>query len=794
MKSFGHLLKLIKIAMVVVVTATIAVWISRQMANPLLETVTFSKKIVDRDGHLLRLTLSGDERYRLYTKLHDIHPSLIEAVLLHEDRWFRFHPGVNPWSLVKAFGATYVYGSRRMGGSTITMQLARMTSTESSKTVLGKIHQVGRALWFEIQYSKDEILEAYLNLLPFGGNVEGVSAASLVYFGKSSKDLSIAEIMSLAVIPQNPNIRGADRTQENSAFAKARTALFHSWVARHQEDQSVEVDIELPLLVGRIDRLPFKAPHFVNLALERTRNRPWRETSTIQTTLESSLQALLERKVRDYVNEKSRLRVSNAAAMIVDTESMDVLAEVGSVDFFNEDIDGQVNGTTAKRSPGSALKPMTYALALDQGLIHPLSLLKDTPMSFGAFDPENFDRGFEGPLTATDALVNSRNVPAVYLASQLKKPSLYEFVRSAGVQHLRDEKYYGLALTLGGAEVTMEELISLYAGLANHGLFAPVRVVKSEDSTSASLHTDARRLLSKEASFLTLEMLTHNARDGQKLLDGWTRDSVPIAWKTGTSHGFRDAWTAGLIGKYAIVVWFGNFDGEGNPAFIGRDLAAPLFFRVADALRGDRSTKEPKWLDTRELNIKQVDVCSISGQIPGAHCHHHLKTWFIPGKSPIASCSIHRQIGLTMNGLRACDETHVAKNEVFEFWPTDLLQLFRRAGIPRRSPPPFESGCNSSIQEVTGLAPQITSPRTLVSYSLRVAEGGDTASQEGVPLIAVADADARTLHWFIDADYVGKTDPQKPLMWKPRPGHFVVRVLDDLGRSDSRALDVEVTR
>lgn len=782
-KSFRT--KKTKAVLFAIFTIALGAAVVRATKTPILETTTFSTRILDSKGRMLRLTLSGDERYRLFTPIEQVPQNVIETVLMHEDRYFRFHPGLNPMSLAKAFMTTYVNQSRRVGGSTITMQLARMTSTRGSKTIGGKLHQIARALWLEATHSKDEILEAYLNLLPYGGNVEGLGAASLVYFGKDPKDLTLTETLSLAVIPQNPNVRGQGSASES--FQVSRMKLFEEWVSPHPEDHDSLVDLKLPIKLKGVRRLPFRAPHFTDTVLDRSRSRSWRESASLVTTLDGEMQSRLEAKIKTYVKEKSRQGIVNAAAMVIDTTSMSVRAQVGSADFFDHDIDGQVNGALAKRSPGSALKPFTYALALDQGLIHPLSLLKDTPMSFGGFDPENFDKGFEGPIRARDALTSSRNVPAVFLASQLKAPSLFTFMKDAGVKRLKEERHYGLALTLGGAEVTMEELSQLYAGLANKGVFKPLRYLQNADTSSGTA------LLSPEAAFLVLDMLRTNARDNESHLDSWARDSVPIAWKTGTSYGFRDAWTAGVMGNYVIVVWLGNFEGQSNPALIGRELAAPLFFQIADALRSE-ADKEPTWLDTRELNVKKVDVCALSGHLPNDHCKHRVRSWFIPGKSPISTCDIHREIKITRAGFRACeDSTGDIRKEVYEFWPSDLLQLFRRAGIPRRSPPAFESGCRAS-DSVAGLPPQITSPRAEVAYTLRLDDERQPASREGIPLIAVADGDARRLHWFIGPEYVGESSPQRPLMWKPRPGRHVVRVLDDQGRSDSRTLDVEITR
>jgi penicillin-binding protein 1C len=249
-----------------------------------------------------------------------------------------------------------------------------------------------------------------------------------------------------------------------------------------------------------------------------------------------------------------------------------------------------------------------------------------------------------------------------------------------------------------------------------------------------------------------------------------------------------------VVGPYVISVWLGNFSGEGNPALIGRELAAPLFFSLVDAVK-NRTRGTAKWLTTSGLGIKKVKVCSISGKLPGKHCHHQVDAWFIPGKSPIAVCDIHREVPLTPSGLRACGEnTLTARKEVFEFWPSDLLQIFRLAGIPRKTPPAFAPGCRILATQAEGVPPSIVSPRKEVVYSMRVTEGRTVDQAEIIPLAAVVDGDAQKLHWFIGGRYLGQSEPQKPFLWKPKPGHYVVRVVDDLGRADSRNVEVKVTR
>ncbi|MGZ6480535.1 MAG: penicillin-binding protein 1C, partial [Bdellovibrionales bacterium] len=660
---------------------------------PLLDRASYSKEVFDSEGRLLRFTLSGDEKYRKFVPLKEIPPELVNAVLAQEDRYFRFHAGVNPFALFRAVNSSYIRRGRKLGASTITMQLARMRSTRGSKTLTGKAFQIAGALGLEALHTKSEILEAYLNSLPFGANIEGVSAASRILFNKPLARLSAEEIARMVAIPQNPS-------QYNGHAARS------------------------------IARLPFAAPHFVNLALERLRAA---NTSELHLTLDRALQILTEQKLKAFVAAKRAVGIQNGAVMILNHETMEVVAQVGSADFFDSEIEGQVNGATAYRSPGSALKPFVYALAIDQGLIHPLTLLKDSPASFGGFDPENFDQKFAGPISATEALVHSRNVPAVYLSSLLKNPDLHHFLELSGVRRLREPGHYGLAIALGAAEVTMEDLVRLYAMLANGGDLKSPKYFMDEKGAPA------RPMISSEAAFMTLAMLRENPRSEQRGLESLVRDAVPVAWKTGTSNGFRDAWTVGVVGPYVVAVWLGNFNNDSNRELVGRDLAAPLFFSLVDGLRS-RTKNPPRWISPAGLGLKKIKVCALSGQIPGHHCHAQKETWFIPGKSPIAECTIHREILVSkITGERACDEKAAnLKRQVFEFWPSDLLMLFRTAGVARRTPPAYGAGCHMQETQNSGVPPAIVSPRKDVVYSLRVVSGQAEAA-EMIPFSAIAD-------------------------------------------------------
>ena len=766
---------------------------------PLAESFPTSRAVYDLNGRLLRLTLSADDQYRLWTPLSAVTGDLIEAVLLHEDKHFYLHPGVNPAALLRAGWRTYTGGTRQ-GGSTISMQLARLIYRLNTRSPWGKARQIVRAVELELLYSKTQILEAYLNLAPYGQNIEGVGAASLIYFNRVPQRLGLSEALTLAVIPQSPS-RRALKDDEKMTLIDARNRLYAHWVARHPEASDQGGLVQLPMNLRSTSDLPFRAPQLSAMLLA---DRTLAATgNVINSTLDLKLQQTLERQLQNYVERERRVGIVNASAMLLDTRDMGVRAVVGSANFFDEAIDGQVNGALARRSPGSTLKPFIYGLALDQGLLHPMTMLKDAPTAFGPFTPENFDGRFAGPITAREALIKSRNVPAVALSARLAQPTLYQFLKSAGVARMQSEKHYGLGLALGGGEVTMEELVKMYAMLANRGIVRPIRYVSAPPAAGRAVGESARgnkgarnvtdspaqevRLLSEEASFIILDILRDNPRPD---LAYSAKGRMPVAWKTGTSWGFRDAWTVGVFGPYVLAVWVGNFDGQGNPAFIGVQAAAPLFFQIVDAIVASQpGISEPAF--RQPPNLRRIEVCAASGDLPNADCPSRAQTWFIPGKSPIKVSTLHRSVAIdTRTGRAACpplDPQHV-RIEVYEFWPSDLAHLFAQAGMPRRQPP--ASPCADAANDgAFGTPPAITSPLRATTYTQRAG-----AAPQVIALAAAAAADARELHWFANEAYLGAARPGVSLGWQPNPGAYILRVVDDHGRSDARDVRVELVQ
>ena len=743
--------------------------------QPLRDQIPQSTSIWSADGELLRATLAADDQYRLWTPLNEMSPALVNAFRLKEDRWFYWHPGVNPVSLIRAARRTWL-GQGRQGGSTLTMQLARLLYHLNTKTPAGKLKQSAAALWLEARYSKHSILETYLNLAPFGGNIQGVGAASRIYFGKPPSQIDLGEAITLAVIPQRPAARSG-RSIQQSRLLSARTQLANFWRNRNRPTDSERRQLELPVLAQPDSGLPLHAPHFTDAILRANPSL----SGPIDTTLDAGLQRLVERQIDRYLNQFGERGIRNVATLLVDYRDMSVKSWVGSADYGNEGIHGQINGVLTKRSPGSTLKPFIYALALDQGVLHPRSILRDAPTSFGPFTPENFDGNFVGPIPAQEALIRSRNIPAVWVATQLRQPDLYQFLQSAGVGNMKAESYYGLALALGGGEVTVEELASLYAMLANQGVMQPIRTRPTEPKR------DGARLLSREASFITVDMLSRNPRPGEDgslaPLGRW-----PIAWKTGTSWGFRDAWSAGIVGPYVLVVWIGDFEAQGNPSFVGADAAAPLFFRIADAL----NLQEPDQIIKPQEpppGVSRVAVCAESGDLPNKYCPQTVETWYIPGKSPIRVSQLHRAVVIDIGtGRPVCPPytANATRQEIFEFWPSDMMKLFREAGMPRRKAPAIPDCAVDDSSDI----PKIATPLRGVTYTLRHKAGAET-----IPLEASTAADVDSVFWFDGAVLIAKSGvTHGAIPWTPAAdGMHLIRVIDDHGRTAERDVTIRFT-
>lgn len=737
--------------------------------GPLMDNFTFSSAVYDKNGHLMRLTLSRDDKYRLFIPLEKIPDNAKKALILYEDKNFYTHVGVDPSALIRAT-VSMLTGGRKQGASTITMQLARLIYDIDSTTFWGKIEQMGRAIQIERHYSKDEILQSYFNLAPYGDNIEGLGAAALIYFHSDVQKLSLPEVITLTVVPQNPAKRNPNKNTAD--LSKARQRLNILWQNAYPNDAQ-NAYLNLPVKVYKRSQMPFLAPHFTSHVLIQAQG-------SVVSTLDMPLQKRLEGIVQNYLNRKKEYGLKNAAVMVADAQTMEVVSYIGSADFFSTPISGQVDGLKARRSPGSAMKPFIYALALDEGLIHPLTMLKDVPKSYAFYSPENFDHGYRGVVTATSALVYSLNIPAVELLQKLSPHAFYALLQKSGIQHLKSEDFYGLALALGGFEINMHEMVKMYGALANGGISRDLKFVKGEDETESEIQKNSF-LFSPEAAFLTLEMLKYNEPvDKNK--------SIPVYWKTGTSYSYKDAWSVGIAGKYIIGVWIGNFDGTPNSSFVGRTAAAPLFFEIVRTLQKNDDFSKTV-LSLSGLNIAKVDICRPTGDIANADCPDTVQSWFIPGVSPIKLSRVHRRVAIDKKTqLRACRHTPpTTELKVYEFWPTDVLNAFERAGISKKTPPPFMTTCDINAY-YQGMAPQIVYPVSNIVHLVRSHKLDD----EKIILKAAADSDAERIYWFMDESLLGTTAPNDTLAVKAVIGMHEIKAVDNLGRSATKKVRIEL--
>ncbi len=775
-----------------------------------------------------------------------VSPLLHQAMLTAEDRWFYYHFGINPVSIVTAFYDNIKAGEVVRGGSTITMQLARLMEPKA-RNIPNKLIEMFRALQLELTYSKSEILNFYFNMLPYGGNIVGTGAASRLYFNKPQDAISLGEAALLAAIPNAPERLRPDRFPERARQARAK--ILNRLLARRQisEEQWREAMRE-PIPTKRY-ALPFNAPHLSRMLVKGNRwNREATADGRIYTTIDAKVQKTAARILSEYLSASvARIAgsqshtASTGAIIVMDTETRHVLAMVGSHDFFDQRASGQVNGTLAPRSPGSTLKPFVYALAIEQGLITPETLLFDVPVNYAGYEPVNYDGTYNGYVTARQALAASLNVPAVNLSARLKDVTLHAFLKQAGLSTLAREKKYGLSMVLGGCEVNLLELTTLYAGLANMGEFAPYQIVINNRFPSAvssqpqkrSLKRSGRRLdtaepqilnpvdysareikklLREETSFIITEMLTASQLPANTVKNPEAFESAmnlpKIAWKTGTSYGHRDAWCIGYSPKLTIGVWLGNFDGKGAPMLSGADAATPILFALFTALTGQDTHR---WYTIPE-ELKTREVCALTGVPPSPHCPTRKSDVYIPGISSVKTCTIHKRIYVdTVTGYSLCShcrnlstkklpvtsyqlpvignrkpETDNYEIEIFEEWPAEAATWLAKNGFAVPMLPEHNPLCTGTV---AGTAPVILSPAQDTVYYIR---DGIPIENQKIQLSASTSNRTQRLFWFLDGELIFKGDAEQPYWLTPVKGEHVITCVDAEGRSASRALHISV--
>jgi penicillin-binding protein 1C len=541
-------------------------WLASLGPAPLGRDLAFSTRVVDRDGRLLRAYAASEGRWRLPATVADVDPRFFDMLFAFEDKRFRVHRGVDPLALARAASQLATSGHIRSGASTLTMQVARLLEPRSGRSFVAKLRQMVRTIEIERALTKDEVLALYLDLAPYGGNVEGIRAASLIYFGKEPHRLTLSEAALLVALPQSPETRRPDRSVEAARKARNRVLDRFAVLGTAPTDEIALAKAE-PVPAGRRP-MPMLAPHAADRMVAEAL-----PGSEVRLTIDAGLQRSLEELARERLRTLAQTLGPEVSLgmLVVDNATGEVRAHIGSPDYFDERRAGQVDVTQALRSPGSTLKPFIYGLGFEDGFIHSETLIEDRPARYGGYAPKNFDLTFQGTVTVRKALQLSLNLPALAVLDQVGPSRLTARLAQAGATLVLPEgELPGLAIGLGGVGIKLADLVMLYAGIARQGTALPLRE-RVTSILSGETVGEATRLMGPVAAWYVSNILAGTPPP---------ENGVPgrIAFKTGTSYGYRDAWSIGFDGKHTIGVWVGRPDGAPVPRLIGRNAAAPILF------------------------------------------------------------------------------------------------------------------------------------------------------------------------------------------------------------------------
>ena len=734
-----------------------------------------STLVVARDGTPLRAFADAEGVWRYPATPESVSPLYLDALLNYEDRWFWRHPGVNPVALLRAGRQILGSGEVVSGGSTLTMQVARILDakrTRHTRTPLRKLRQMLRALQLEVHLSKRDILILYLERAPFGGTIEGVEAASWAYLGKPASRLSKAEAALLAVLPQSPSKRRPDRHPEVAQAARdkvlGRMATLGVWSQAEVDDARIE-----PVVARQL-----KPPLSAALLAQRLRVAHPR-SSRIVSTIDPNLQRTLEERVTSYFSNLPER--TSAALLVVDNETMEARAYVGSLRFGDKARLGHVDMVRAWRSPGSTLKPFLYGMAIDDGMIHSESLLIDAPQTFGDYRPGNFGESFNGPIGAAQALRLSLNVPAVDLLDRVGSQRFAARIDHAGItlKFPQDSKP-NLALILGGTGARLEDLVGTHAAFNRSGISGRVRYTPGDPTID-------RRALSPGAAWIVREILESNPRPGE--LEQYDRGSRPrVAWKTGTSYGFRDAWAVGGTRRYTVGVWVGRPDGTPLPGQYGALTALPLLFEVVDSLPGNARDALPL---PPPSNVAEVEICWPLGiaadSMPASLCQRRMKAWTLDGAVPPTFAE---------RGARLWN----AGRERFEIDADSGRRVSATCSLPHRTTtveiarwPALASPWLSAETRRASTLPRLADDCMLdgrdASEELRIEGLNDGAtlarapgSEHAVRLSLRALGTDRSVQWLLDGRWIAETEGRQSLVRDfGEPGEHLLTALADSG-------------
>lgn len=766
-------------------------WIPKPLISKPYSTLLYTTETSGREV-LLGARIASDGQWR-FPSGSEVPGKFAICLTQYEDKRFWYHPGVDPFALMRAVQLNLTQSRIVSGGSTLTMQLARIARGNQSRTVGQKVIEMLWALYLECSYSKAEILRMYASNAPFGGNVVGIEAAAWRYFGREAKDLSWAEQATLAVLPNSPALIHPGRNR--AELKQKRDKLLLRLYEKHILDKT---EYELACMEALPEKplpLPNKAPHLLErLAIEKQENR-------IHTTVDPTLQQQVQRLVNRYVADYRSNHIYNAAALVADVESGKILAYVGNVTDQNMTTGHgyQVDVITSPRSTGSVLKPFLYAAMLNDGLILPGTLIADTPLNINGFTPQNFNKTFYGAVPAHVAIERSLNVPLVRMLSQYNTGRFMSLLKRLGMTTLRfSEDHYGASLILGGAEGSLWDLSGMYASLARmlshyrsyNGRYDrsdihPLTPYPIEEKKPIRSVTDTRladeSLLSYASLWFMFEAMSGLNRPEEEA--DWQQFSSmkQVAWKTGTSYGGRDAWAIGVTPRYVVGVWVGNATGEGRSGLTGVGYAAPILFDIYSLL------PDVPWFDQPYDELEEVAVCRQSGHKASAICDE-VDTVYIP-RTGIATavCPYHRIVHLSQDGQyrvnSSCESVSRMQERSWFVLPPAQAYYYKNYHVEYQALPPLKPGCEEDqSRQIAILYPE----HQTVLYLPK----GFSGEREKVVLRATHARSDATLYWHLDDVYLGETRQIHQMACLVEPGNHILTLLDEDGNRRSILFEV----
>lgn len=770
------------------------VWWLFCLPSPLFQD-PLATELLSTEGDLLSARIAADGQWRMQAA-DSISPRLKLAVLNYEDRTYYQHWGISIVGLTRAIRDNWEAGEVVSGGSTITMQVARMARGNQARTLVQKVLEAAWATRLELRFSKEDILSFWLANAPFGGNVVGVEAATRRYYGRSPAELSWAEAATLAVLPNSPALIHPGRAR--SALQSKRDALLDDLVeANHLSSEEASL-AKLEPLPDAPHPLPRQGDHL----LERLRKEA--PAGRFHSSLEAGLQMEVMELVRRHQSLLAGNQVHNVAAMVTEVASGKVVAYVGNVPDLAPAFAPDVDLITAARSPGSLLKPMLFGLAQENGSLAPRQLLADIPTNFNSFQPANFYRDHDGAVPAKQALARSLNIPFVYLLRDYGVPPFYAALKHYGFQQLTNSpNHYGLSLILGGGEITMEEINGWFLGMARQQRYfydrqgqyatadfdAPILLANTPDRDPLANIQQSAGPIGAGAGYLTLDALTALSRPDETGAAHRFSSHRPIAWKTGTSFGFRDAWAVGCTPAYVVSVWTGNADGEGRAGLVGVRAAAPLLFRIFRALEG-RAPAAPLWFEEPFDDMIQTNTCRTSGMLAGPECPQ-VTEWLAAKAERGQLCPFHQRIFTTADRKwqirQNCSEETPSISGWFEL-PARQAYYYSRRYPDYQPPPPFHPDCANAAGIPVDQPMQLIYPYKKGTLSASKNWEGET--EPFFFELAHRNSSAKVF-WHLNEDFIGQTQEFHTISIDVPEGKHLLTVVDDQGNRLERKFEVK---